>query len=122
RPDRRLRDRRHRRQHPLRGGPLVPRARRAAADPELGPDAVGRRLERAVPRTAVARPDPRTHARVVDAVVPAPRRRTSRRARDEVGDMIRYATRRLVAALVQLLIVSFVAYAIFFLIADLTGA
>jgi peptide/nickel transport system permease protein len=36
--------------------------------------------------------------------------------------MIRYATRRLVAALVQLLIVSFVAYAIFFLIADLTGA
>lgn len=36
--------------------------------------------------------------------------------------MILYAARRVAAALVQLLIVSFVAYAIFFLIADLTGA
>jgi peptide/nickel transport system permease protein len=36
--------------------------------------------------------------------------------------VIRYATRRLTAAFVQLLIVSFVAYAIFFLVADLTGA
>ena len=36
--------------------------------------------------------------------------------------MIRYATRRLMAAGVQLLIITFVAYALFFLIADLTGA
>jgi peptide/nickel transport system permease protein len=36
--------------------------------------------------------------------------------------VIRYAARRVTAALVQLLIVSFVAYAIFFIIADLTGA
>ena len=36
--------------------------------------------------------------------------------------MIRYATRRLVAAAVQLLIITFVAYVLFFLIADLTGA
>jgi peptide/nickel transport system permease protein len=36
--------------------------------------------------------------------------------------VIRYATHRLVAAFVQLLIITFVAYALFFLIADLTGA
>jgi peptide/nickel transport system permease protein len=36
--------------------------------------------------------------------------------------VIRYAAKRFTAALVQLVIVSFVAYAIFFLIADLTGA
>ena len=36
--------------------------------------------------------------------------------------MIRYATRRLAAAFVQLLIITFVAYVLFFLIADLTGA
>jgi peptide/nickel transport system permease protein len=34
----------------------------------------------------------------------------------------RYTTRRLTAALAQLLIITFVAYALFFLIADLTGA
>ncbi len=36
--------------------------------------------------------------------------------------MIRYAAHRLVAALVQLLIIAFVAFVLFFLIADLTGA
>jgi peptide/nickel transport system permease protein len=36
--------------------------------------------------------------------------------------VIRYATRRLVAAAIQLLIITFVAYVLFFLIADLTGA
>ena len=36
--------------------------------------------------------------------------------------MIRYATRRLAAAAAQLLIITFVAFALFYLIADLTGA
>jgi peptide/nickel transport system permease protein len=36
--------------------------------------------------------------------------------------VIRYAARRLIAAAAQLLIITFVAYALFFLIADLTGA
>src|SRR5205823_6710715 len=38
------------------------------------------------------------------------------------GVVIAYAARRSVAALVQLLIITFVAYLLFFLIADLTGA